>query len=31
MGPANAAVVKTKLRELRSAILEREKATGKHG
>jgi len=31
MGPANAAVVKTKLRELRSAILEREKTTGKHG
>jgi hypothetical protein len=31
MGPANAAVVKAKLRELRSAIIEREKTTGKHG
>lgn len=31
MGPANAAVVKAKLRELRSAILEREKSQAKHG
>jgi hypothetical protein len=31
MGPANAAVVKEKLRELRGALVEREKATGKHG
>jgi hypothetical protein len=31
MGPANAAVVKAKLRELRGALVEREKATGKHG
>ncbi|HSY07917.1 MAG TPA: DUF3014 domain-containing protein [Steroidobacteraceae bacterium] len=31
MGPANAAVIKSKLRELRSAILEREKSKGKQG
>jgi hypothetical protein len=31
MGPANAAVVKAKLRELRATLIEREKATGKHG
>jgi hypothetical protein len=31
MGPANAAVVKEKLRELRAALLEHEKSTGKHG
>jgi hypothetical protein len=31
MGPANAAVVKAKLRELRSAIIEREKSQTKHG
>jgi hypothetical protein len=31
MGPANAAVIKAKLRELRSAIIEREASQGKHG
>jgi hypothetical protein len=31
MGPDNAAVIKAKLRELRSAILEREKLKGKPG
>jgi len=31
MGPANAAVIKAKLRELRSAIIEREKSKGKQG
>lgn len=31
MGPANAAVIKAKLREIRSAILGREKSQAKHG
>jgi hypothetical protein len=31
MGPANSAVIKAKLRELRSAILEHEKTKGKNG
>jgi len=31
MGPANAAIIKAKLRELRGVLIEREKTKGKHG